>query len=145
MVIAVMDDRASATSSVIEAAFEQRGERIDVACEILRSRRSEIKLPYLMVAPDVLESDLNLERLAEISRTIIEVCLGDGLLEGLSGLEILARVVRNGIAVRILRLSVFSDGLDFARKIAGTDLLRPAPFSGVYSRMYMKNLPNAGV
>jgi hypothetical protein len=136
-----MDDRASATSSLIKAAFEQRGERIDVACEILRTRRPEIKLPYLMGCPDVLESDLNLERLAEISRTIIEVCLGDGLLEGLSGLEILARVVRNGIAVRILRLSVFNDGLNTARNIAGADLLRPAPFPGVYCRMYMTNLP----
>jgi hypothetical protein len=66
--------------------------------------------------------------------------LEDGLLEELSGVEILARVVRNGIAVRILRLSVFNDGLDSARKISGGDLLRPTPFSGVHCRLYKENL-----
>jgi hypothetical protein len=138
--VKTMNDKSSAISAIIEAEFQRRGDEIKISSAILESRRPEIKLPYLMVSPDVSESDLHLDRLAEINRVIVGTCMKEDLLNNLAGLEILSRVVRSGIAIRIVRLTILDYGLNAAEQISATDLKNLNPFPGVHSFIYMKNI-----
>jgi hypothetical protein len=97
-----------------------------------------------MMAPDVAESDLSLQRLAKINRELVRACSARSLLKDQGGLEILSRVVRNGIAVRIMRLTIIMPGVQAAENITADELRKAKPFPHVSCLIYMKMLLEPG-
>jgi phage portal protein BeeE len=95
---------------------------------------------YLMVSPDLIESAVEIRKIAAICRRTISILVGSGTLTGLSGIEILPRVVRNGRAVRLLRLSVLSSALNRSKEITSQDIIRSVPFDGCTSIIYEKSI-----
>ena len=101
---------------------------------------TNITKPYLMVSPDLKEAAVEIGNISFICGRITAVLLHNSLLTGLSGLEILPRVVRNGRAVRILRLSILSHALIRAQSLTPQDLVRAVPFDGCTSIIYEKSI-----
>jgi hypothetical protein len=75
-----------------------------------------------MLMVDIQEAALNLEALAETNRAIIEKRIAEDYLDGLSAVEILVRIDRNGNFHRVLRFSVGKEGLQAARDISAKGL-----------------------
>lgn len=98
------------------------------------------RVRYLMVAPNLRETAVGIEQIANVCRRIIRLSADGGLLDELDGIEIMPRVVRNGIAVRLLRLSIFRKAIEQARNISPHDLRQPVPFEGCTSLIYVENL-----
>ena len=129
-------------SAILQDALEERG-HVDIRayCAVFKSKRDDIVPPrFLMVSADVLESDLSFERLAEITRVIVTICVEKSLTAGLVGVEILLRMDRPGRSNRIARISTLTSGLGFAAGMTAAHFARPDPFPGVQCQVYRANL-----
>jgi hypothetical protein len=72
-----MADQASTISALLKDEFERHGEDINISSVILNSRRPEIRMPYLVVAPDVTEADLALPDATRTGLTVVPDPLPD--------------------------------------------------------------------
>jgi len=127
-------------TQVLEADLALREFVDGMPAVVLSSRRLELPNGFLMVGVDLKEKAVDLSIIALVSRKIISLSKNEHLFSKLSGLELLFRVLRSGVAHRVLRISIQGVGVDHAARISVEQLLEKEPFFGCGCIIYEKTL-----
>lgn len=95
---------------------------------------------FLLLDAYFLETSLGLEIMSQVFAKIIETISQADLLKGLAGIEILACVMQNGQARRVLRLAMPTSTLHLAKHLHASHLQTLSPFPRATCHLYMKEL-----
>jgi hypothetical protein len=125
-------------TALLQDALNQRGEgKVRVSCIVLESERTAVVPPrFLMVTANLSEDNLSFDRMAEITRSIIAICVEKSLVASVGGVELMLRNALGGGSYGITRLSMLKSSLDLATGIEGTHIAQPEPFPGIRARVY---------
>jgi len=125
-------------TALLQDALNRRGDgRIRVSCIVLQSERTAVVPPrFLMVTADLSEDNLSFERKAEITRSIVTICVEKSLVADVGGVELMLRNALGGGSYEITRLSILKSCLDLATAIEGAHIAQPEPLSGIRTRVY---------
>jgi len=125
-------------SALLQDELNRRGDGgIRVSCIVLESERTAVVPPrFLMVTADLSEDNLISDRKAEITRSIVTICLEQSLAADVGGVELMLRNALGGGSYDVTRLSMLKSALRLASGIEGVHVAQPEPFPGIRTRVY---------
>jgi hypothetical protein len=125
-------------TALLQDELNRRGDgRIRVSCIVLQSERTAVVPPrFLMITADLSEGNLSFDRKAEITRSIVTICMEKSLVADVGGVELMLRNALGDGSSEITRLSMLNSSLALATGIEGAHIAQPEPFSGIRTRVY---------
>jgi hypothetical protein len=127
-------------SQAIAASAIGKALNVQFTVAILNSRRDDIKLPYVMVAVDMVSGKTNLDEISCVVRLLANYFAGNKLSDVYGGLEILFRAGAGRALIRFARISLLPEGIERAKSVSVNDLKSSRPFSGAATIVYDKEL-----